>query len=124
MFQYSVIKWVYSLRILPRWVIILIDLTFIACSAVIGYLLRFNFDLPEIQRNNFVSGVFLTMACGLIAIMMSGSHQGIIRYTGLQVGEILCAQDITRYGLGRIVLHHGNVFVCRRMEDYTRFMTM
>ena len=86
MFQYSVIKWVYSLRILPRWVIILIDLTFIACSAVIGYLLRFNFDLPEIQRNNFASGVILTMACGLIAIMMSGSHQGIIRYTGLQDG--------------------------------------
>lgn len=86
MFQYSVIKWVYNLRILPRWVIIVIDLGFIAFSATIAYLLRFNFDLREIQHNNFVSGVILTVACGLIAIMGSGSHQGIIRYTGLQDG--------------------------------------
>lgn len=86
MFQYSIIKWVYSLRILPRWVIILIDLTFIAASTTIGYLLRFNFAIDEIHHNNFVSGVILTTACGLIAIMMSGSHQGIIRYTGLQDG--------------------------------------
>lgn len=86
MFQYSVIKWVYNLRILPRWVIIVIDLTFIAFSAIIAYLLRFNFDIVEISRNNFISGVILTMACGLIAIMITGSHQGIIRYTGLQDG--------------------------------------
>lgn len=86
MFQYSVIKWVYNLRILPRWVIILLDLAFIAFSTVIGYLLRFNFDLVEIQRNHFLSGVILIAACGAIAIMITGSYQGIVRFTGLQDG--------------------------------------
>lgn len=86
MFQYSVIKWVYNLRILPRWVIIFIDLIFIGFSAVIAYLLRFNFDLEDIQRNNFISGIVLTTACGLISIMITGSYQGIIRYTGIQDG--------------------------------------
>ena len=86
MFQYSVIKWVYNLRILPRWVIILIDLSFIGFSSTIAYLLRFNFDLVEIAENNFVSGVVLTIVCGLIAIIVSGSYQGIIRYTGIQDG--------------------------------------
>ena len=86
MFQYSVIKWVYNLRILPRWVIILIDLTFIGFSAILAYLLRFNFDLEDIQRNNFISGVVLTVACGLISVIVSGSYQGIVRYTGIQDG--------------------------------------
>lgn len=86
MFQYSVIKWVYNLRILPRWVIILIDLSFIGFSAVIAYLLRFNFDFPEIQDNKFLSGILLTVACGLISIIVTGSHRGIIRYTGIQDG--------------------------------------
>lgn len=86
MFQYSVIKWVYNLRILPRWVIIFIDLSFIGFSAVIAYLLRFNFDFADIGRNNFISGVILTVACGLVSIIVSGSYQGIVRYTGIQDG--------------------------------------
>ena len=86
MFQYSVIKWVYNLRILPRWVIILIDLSFIGFSATIAYCLRFNFDIADIERNNFISGVLLSVAAGLIAIMVSGSYQGIVRYTGIQDG--------------------------------------
>src|SRR5687768_14453184 len=86
MFQYSVIKWVYNLRILPRWVIILIDLSFIGFSATIAYCLRFNFDIADIEENNFVYGVILSVAAGLIAIMVSGSYQGIVRYTGIQDG--------------------------------------
>jgi FlaA1/EpsC-like NDP-sugar epimerase len=86
MFQYSVIKWVYNLRILPRWVIILIDLVFIGFSTVLAYLLRFNFDVDDILKNNFGSGIALSVVCGLISIIVSGSHQGIVRYTGIQDG--------------------------------------
>ena len=86
MFQYSVIKWIYNLRILPRWVIILIDLIFIGFSTILAYLLRFNFAIEDIQRNNFISGIILTTACGLVSIIVTGSYQGIIRYTGIQDG--------------------------------------
>lgn len=86
MFQYSVIKWVYNLRILPRWVIIVIDLAFIGLSAAIAYLLRFNFDLEDIRLNNFISGGILTILCGFLSIIITGSYQGIIRYAGIQDG--------------------------------------
>lgn len=86
MFQYSVIKWVYNLKILPRWVIIVIDLFFIAFSTLLGYLLRFNFDLREISAYNPGAGIVISVACGLIAVIATGSHRGIVRYTGLQDG--------------------------------------
>lgn len=86
MFQYSVIKWVYNLRILPRWVIVLIDLFFIAASTALAYVLRFNFDTSEILRNHFVSGVALTALCGFVSILVTSSYKGIVRYTGIQDG--------------------------------------
>lgn len=86
MFQYSIIKWVYNLRILPRWVIILIDLTFIAFSTALGYLLRFNFVIDDIVRNHFFSGVALSAACGIASIVITASYKGIVRYTGIQDG--------------------------------------
>lgn len=86
MFQYSVIKWVYNLRILPRWVIIFIDLGFIAFSTVLAYLLRFNFEVEEISESLFISGVIVSLICGFGSIVASGSYKGIVRYTGLQDG--------------------------------------
>lgn len=86
MFQYSVIKWVYNLRILPRWVIIVIDLAFIAFSTLLGFLLRFNFDVTDIQKSNFTEGILLSIFCGYTAIVLTGSHRGIVRYTGIQDG--------------------------------------
>ena len=86
MFQYSVIKWVYNLRILPRWVIIIIDLGFIAFSTVIAYLLLFNFEVEEISQSLFFSGILVSSICGFASIIGSGSYKGIVRYTGLQDG--------------------------------------
>jgi FlaA1/EpsC-like NDP-sugar epimerase len=77
---------IYTLKILPRWVIIIIDLMIIACSTVLGYLLRFNFDTPEILTHNFVHGVSLSVGSSLIAILLTRNYRGIVRYTGLQDG--------------------------------------
>jgi FlaA1/EpsC-like NDP-sugar epimerase len=86
MFQYSVVKWIYNLSFLPRWVIIIIDLLFIGFSTALAYLLRFNFDLSDIERNHFFSGVTLSVTCGLVSIIILGSYKGIVRYTGIQDG--------------------------------------
>jgi FlaA1/EpsC-like NDP-sugar epimerase len=86
MFQYSIIKRIYNLRILPRWVIIIIDLAFIAFSTVIAYLLRFNFEVQEISQSLFLSGLGVSVVCGFASIHASGSYKGIVRYTGLQDG--------------------------------------
>ncbi len=79
-------KLIYNLKILPRWVIIFIDLVFICFSAILGYLLRFNFSVTEILRNNFVEGIISQVLFGLMAILITNSYRGIIRYTGLQDG--------------------------------------
>ena len=80
------VKLVRNLRILPRWVIIFIDLFFISFSAFLGYLLRFNFSGEELYRYRFQEGVLIYVVCGFISILLTGSYRGIIRYTGLQDG--------------------------------------
>ena len=75
---------VYTLKILPRWVIIALDLAIIAFSTALGYLLRFNFNLAEILTDNFVYGVTLNVASSFAAIILTKSYRGIVRYTGLQ----------------------------------------
>lgn len=86
MFQYSVIRWIYNLRILPRWVIIVIDLFFVGFSTLLGYLLRFNFEVDEIANNRFAMGIPVAVLCGLFSIVATGSFRGIVRYTGIQDG--------------------------------------
>jgi FlaA1/EpsC-like NDP-sugar epimerase len=75
-----------NLRILPRWVIVFIDFSLICLSSALGYLLRFNFDLSDLIKHHFLNGVFVFGGAGVLAIFVSGSYKGIIRYTGLQDG--------------------------------------
>ncbi len=75
-----------NLKILPRWVIVVIDLLIIAFSSFLAYLLRFNFSLSDMVRYEFGQGIIFYTACGALAILISGSYRGIIRYTGIQDG--------------------------------------
>jgi FlaA1/EpsC-like NDP-sugar epimerase len=75
-----------SLKILPRWVIVLIDCSFILFSTLLGFLLRFNFSTSDLVTNHFKEGILIYTSCGLLAILTTGSYRGIIRYTGLQDG--------------------------------------
>ncbi len=75
-----------SLRILPRWIIILLDLAIIANAAFLAYLLRFNFQLSDLEKYNFQIGIAVYLSCALLASFFTKSYAGIIRYTGLQDG--------------------------------------
>ncbi|HEY8512206.1 MAG TPA: nucleoside-diphosphate sugar epimerase/dehydratase [Cyclobacteriaceae bacterium] len=77
---------VYKLKILPRWIIIFIDLAILLVSTAIGYLLRFNFVVEDILDNNFAAALGIQFGCGLFSIMVTNSYRGIIRYTGVQDG--------------------------------------
>lgn len=81
-----VMRLIYNLRILPRWVIIFIDIAIIVFSALLGYLLRFNFSIDEMVKYHFLDGVVIQALVGLISILVTNSHRGIIRYTGIQDG--------------------------------------
>lgn len=101
-------KTIRNLKILPRWVIIALDLIIVAFSCIIGYLLRFNFSVSEILDNRLLPGTLLYVACGLVAVLITNSYKGIIRYTGIQDGArivymvalntlLVCAVDIVIY---------------------------
>ena len=75
-----------SLKILSRWIIILLDLVIIANAAFLAYLLRFNFQLLDLDRYNFEIGIAVYLICALLASFITKSYASIIRYTGLQDG--------------------------------------
>lgn len=81
-----IIDFVQNLKILPRWVIIFIDLFFIGFSCILGYLLRFNFNTTDFAANNYWEGTALYLALALVSILITNSYKGIIRYTGLEDG--------------------------------------
>ncbi|MDH5400272.1 MAG: polysaccharide biosynthesis protein, partial [Cyclobacteriaceae bacterium] len=92
-------KVVRNLRILPRWIIIIIDLMIISLSTVLAYLLRFNFELQELINFDFQHGVLAAVIAGGIAIAITRSYQGIIRYTSLQDGVRIIYTSLISMGL-------------------------
>ncbi len=75
-----------SLRILPRWIILLIDLVLLFLAVGLAYLLRFDFDIDLIIREKFSQGVLLFLLSGLAAILITKSYTGIIRFTSVEDG--------------------------------------
>ena len=75
-----------SLRILPRWIILVIDLVLLFLAVGLAYLLRFDFDIDLIIREKFSQGVLLFLLSGLAAILITKSYTGIIRFTSVEDG--------------------------------------
>ncbi len=81
--MYKVIQ---SLRILPRWIILIIDMIILFFAVVFAYLLRFDFNLVRVEYESIEDGVTLFMLSGLLAIIITKSYAGIIRFTTIQDG--------------------------------------
>lgn len=75
-----------GLRILPRWIILTIDLVILFGAISLGYLLRFNFDLTDINRDLYFQGAGVFLVCNSVAILLTQSYAGIIRFTSMQDG--------------------------------------
>jgi FlaA1/EpsC-like NDP-sugar epimerase len=87
------------LTILPRWVIIIIDIAVIIVATSLGFVLRFNFNLKEILSFNPAVGIFLTVASGVVAIVLTRSYAGIVRYTGVEDGLRIMYASMLSLGL-------------------------
>ncbi len=111
------------LKILPRWVIVLIDCFFILFSILTGYLLRFNFSISDLEVNHFQQGIVIYTTCGFLSIIATGSYRGIIRYTGLQDGVriffmlllnvalVIAINLVTRFTGGSYIIPLSVVFI-------------
>ncbi len=91
------------LTILPRWVIIIIDLLVISVSTGLGFLLRFNFNLPDLSRFNPGYALLLTAGSGLFAIVTTKSYAGIVRYTGVDDGMRIMYASLLSLGVGTLL---------------------
>ncbi|MGE0772965.1 MAG: polysaccharide biosynthesis protein [Cyclobacteriaceae bacterium] len=87
------------LSILPRWVIIFIDLFIISISISLGYLLRFNFELSEVFSFNPGRGLLIAVGASLVATLITRSYAGIVRYTGVEDGIRIMYATLLATGL-------------------------
>ena len=74
------------LTILPRWIIIFIDLAVFICAFSLAFLLRFNFRIDDIDGSHFGFALMFAAVCGLTATLVTETYKGIVRYTGLEDG--------------------------------------
>lgn len=75
-----------EIRILPRWIIILIDAFFVLIATSFSYVLRFNFDLVAVDRSHYEIGIPLFVLLSVLVSLFTKSYSGIVRYTGFQDG--------------------------------------
>ena len=90
------------LTILPRWVIIIIDLVVISFSTALGFLLRFNFDMKDALGFHPGYAILLTAGSGLFAIIVTKSYAGIVRYTGVEDGMRIMYASLLSLAVGTL----------------------
>ena len=74
----------YRIRILPRWIIFLLDLFYVQICIFFSFILRFNFNLEEVAQYelSLILGISLILN-GLLFYLLK-SYAGIIRYTNIE----------------------------------------
>ena len=53
------VRFIYRLKILPRWAIVSLDLIIVLFCTLLGYLLRFNFSMGDVQGEKWSQGIML-----------------------------------------------------------------
>ncbi len=66
---------------LPRWLIYFIDLLICACSIVLAYCLRFNFDLPAKDLAALPKVLAFVVCFRGLTFIIAKTYKGIIQYT-------------------------------------------
>lgn len=78
---------IFSKKYTPRWIVFLIDVFICAASISLAYLIRFDFDLEQMQNTNVASlsqNALLVLAVRVFSFILGRTYAGIVRYTGLK----------------------------------------
>lgn len=70
-----------NLKILPRWFIVLLDLMVVFVATVLGYFIRFNFELTIEQQYSLVPSVTVFLLLVAVAMLCTKAYAGIVRHT-------------------------------------------
>src|SRR5205809_5607843 len=71
----------FSIRYVPRWCIVCMDVLLTFFAVVLSYLLRFNFDTQKINKNFFTRGILITVLAYLFFFFIFKSFKEVIRHT-------------------------------------------
>ncbi|MDD3665228.1 MAG: hypothetical protein PHQ65_08175 [Bacteroidales bacterium] len=79
-------------RNVPSWLIMLTDLMVTALSLVLSYLVRFNFDIPQVELDPLPQIFALMLLVKWGAFAVARTHSGLLRYTSTHdAGRIVSA---------------------------------
>ncbi|MCH7410349.1 polysaccharide biosynthesis protein [Belliella sp. DSM 111904] len=73
-----------NIRIIPKWLVAVLDIVVFCISGILGYAIRFNFEFTFQDFHKNFLGIIVFMGFGLIAMIITKSYDGIIRLTGLK----------------------------------------
>lgn len=96
-----------NINIVPRWIIFLLDLSCCVFSLCLAYLIRFNFDITEIDGHKVWRNILLFTAVNTLVFLALKTYAGIIRYTSAQDSFRILFSIITTNSLffiGNLVL--------------------
>ena len=82
----KLIKSLLNKRYAPRWLILQIDMFFCALSVLLAYLLRFNFNLSQVdfEGQYIPAGFIVILGVRWIGFQVFRTYRGIVRYTSTQ----------------------------------------
>lgn len=72
------------INIVPRWIIFCLDLLFCVFALCFAYFIKFNFNIEEINLNEFSRNILIFTAINTIVFLSIKTYAGIIRYTSAQ----------------------------------------
>lgn len=74
----------YRIRILPRWLIFVLDLVCVQLCIFFSFVLRFNFNLKEVALYDLSIILTISLAINAVLFYLLKSYAGIIRYTNIE----------------------------------------
>ena len=75
---------IFSKQNIPRWFIFLMDILVVFFSLILAYLVRFNFNVPELEMQMWPQVFLMVLGVRAISFFISKTYAGIIRYTSTE----------------------------------------
>ncbi|MDP4267107.1 MAG: polysaccharide biosynthesis protein, partial [Bacteroidota bacterium] len=71
----------------PPWINFIVDVIICICSIILAYLLRFNFQIPSIEKTRLPYILFFVIAVRGTSFLIGNTYRGIYRYTTTRDGQ-------------------------------------
>jgi len=72
--------WILKYKV-PRWSVFLVDALIVVFSILTAYMLRFNFNIPANEWEDFKFAFWVIFAIRILSFLIAKMHSGIIQYT-------------------------------------------